>query len=89
MHHSHYPLQTVNPLSMAMLAQQLPPLPKFSGDGNLGGEEERFDEWLERLEMVASVCGWNKQAKLVNLITRLRGPAYSFYCSCTPQQRSF
>ncbi len=76
----------VNSLSMAMLAQQLPPLPKFSGDGLSGGEEERFDEWLERLDLVATTCGWSDQAKLVNLITRLRGPA--FYRSCTPQQRS-
>ncbi len=37
---------------------------------------------------VASVCGWSEQAKLVNLITRLRGPAYSFYRSCAPPQRS-
>ena len=76
------------PLSMAMLSQQLPPLPKFAGDSQIGAEEERFDEWLERLEMVAGVCGWNEQAKLVNLVTRLRGPAYSFYRSCAPQQRS-
>ncbi len=43
---------TANPLSLAMLAQQLPPLPKFTGDGQMGGEEERFDEWLERGERV-------------------------------------
>ena len=78
----------MNPMSMAMLAQQLPPLPKFTGDGQVGSEEERFDEWLERLEMVATMCGWNEQAKLVNLITRLRGQAYSFYRSCPHQQRS-
>ena len=34
----------MNPMSMAMLAQQLPPLPKFTGDGQVGSEEERFDE---------------------------------------------
>ncbi len=79
---------TANPLSLAMLAQQLPPLPRFTCDGRMGGEEERFDEWLECLEMVASMCGWSEQAKLVNLITRLRGPAYSFYRSCAPPQRS-
>ncbi len=73
---------------MALLAQQIPPLPKFNGDAQIGSEEERFDEWLERLEMVASVCGWNEQTKLFNLITRLRGSAYSFYTSCNPQQRA-
>ena len=45
-------------------------------------------EWLERLEMMAGACGWTNQMKLVNLITRLRGSAYSFFRSCSAQQRS-
>ena len=32
--------------------------------------------------------GWNDQAKLVNLTTRLKGQAYSFYRTRTPVQRS-
>ena len=36
--------------------------------------------------MVADVCNWSLQAKLVNLITRLRGQAYAFFRSCTMEQ---
>ena len=60
-------------------------LPSFSGEQpDRGGEN--FNEWLERLELVASACKWDDQAKLVNVATRLRGPASQFYQSCTPQQ---
>lgn len=38
--------------------------------------------------MVAAICHWDDQAKLVNLVTRLRGQAYAFYRSCTAQQRA-
>ena len=40
------------------------------------------------MELVASACKWDPQAKLVNLVTRLRGQAYAFYRSCTPLQLS-
>ena len=73
-------------LSAAMLAQQMPPLTKFTGE-NCDGEGEAFQDWIEQFEMVATVCRWDDQAKLVNLVTRLRGQAYSFFRSCTPQQR--
>ena len=43
-------------------------------------------EWLERIELVAGMCEWDNQAKLVNIVTRLRGEAYRFYRSCTHQQ---
>ena len=69
-----------------MLAQQLPPLTKFNGE-NCDGEGETFQDWIEQFEMVATVCRWDDQAKLVNLVTRLKGQAYSFFRSCTPQQR--
>lgn len=58
-----------------MLAHQLPPLPKFTGKA----EKDKTDgvtEWLERLEMMDTTCGWSEPVKLVNLVTRLRGPAY-------------
>ena len=32
------------------------------------------------------LAGWNEHAKLVNLTTRLRGTAYSFYHSCVSEQ---
>ena len=57
---------------MALLAQQLPSLPNYSGD-NADADGEGFNEWLERLELVATTCGWDDQAKLVNVATRLRG----------------
>ena len=34
------------------------------------------------------MCRWDPQAKLVNLVTRLRGQAYSFYRSCTSLQHA-
>ena len=74
-------------LLVALLAQQLPTLPTFNGE-NLDGDGESFSEWLERLELVASTCKWDDQAKLVNVATCLRGIASRFYRSCTPQQRS-
>ena len=77
----------VDPLSLALLAQHIPPLPKFNGD-NLGEEGESFSEWIELLELIAGTCQWSNQAKLVNLVTRLRDQAYSFYRSCTPDQRA-
>ena len=77
----------MDPLSLALLAQQIPPLPKFNGD-NQGEEGESFSEWIEQLELIAGTCQWSDQAKLVNLVTSLRGQAYSFYRSCTPDQRA-
>ena len=74
-------------LSVALLAQQLPSLPNFTGE-HLDGDRENFVEWLERFELVASTCRWDDQTKLVNVATRLRGSASCFYCSCTPQQRA-
>lgn len=74
-------------LSMALLAQQLPSLPNFSGDQS-DGDGEGVDDWLERLKLVAGACGWDDQAKLVSVATRLRGSASWFYRCCTPQQRS-
>ena len=67
-------------------AQQLPPIGKFSG-GTQQEEGETIGDWIEQFEMVAAVAQWNKQTKLVNLTTRLRGQDYAFYRSCTAQQR--
>lgn len=78
------PLHT---LSMALLAKQLLSLPNFSGD-QLDGDGESFSEWPERLELVASACHWDDQARLVNTATRLHRSASRFYRSYTTQQRS-
>ena len=76
-----------DPLSLALMAQQLPPLSKFNGD-DTDGEGQGFTDWIEQLELIGEVCRWNDQAKLVNLVTRLRGQAYNFYRSCTRDQRA-
>ena len=67
-------------LAKALLAQQVPPLPNFSGGEQQ--QEEPFKEWLAQFELVAEVCGWSKRAKLIHLTTRLRGEAFAFYKSC-------
>ena len=66
------------PIIAALLAQQLPLLPKFSGERN-DGDMETFQDWLEQFEMIANICGRSPQAKLVNLVTRLQGQAYAFF----------
>ena len=70
----------------APLLSQLPQIPRFSGDETNDGET--FQDWLEQFESVATLGGWSEHGKLVNLTTRLRGAAYSFYRSCTLEQRS-
>ena len=72
--------------SACLLGQQLLPINKFSGE-NLHVEEEAFQEWIEQFKLIAELCGWNDQAKLINLTTHLRGQAYQFYRTCTPEQR--
>ena len=68
-----------------MTPQSVPPLSKFSGEEPNPGEF--FQEWKEHFELTADLLGWNDRAKLVNLITRLRGQAHAFYRSCTVAQR--
>ena len=86
------PMPTVSTVGSTTLlpaytaTQQLPPISKFSGDEKLD-DNTTFPEWLEQFEMVANLAGWGDQAKLVNLTTRLKGSAYAFLRSCTPQQR--
>ena len=77
----------LQPATPYLLGQQLPPMSKFSGEDK-EGDGETFLEWIEQFELVAGICSWNDQARLVNLTTRLKGQAYSFYQTCNPQQRS-
>ena len=71
---------------LPLVAQQLPPLSKFTGEPTEGGET--IVEWLEQLELVAGACHWDESAKLVNLVTRLKGQAFAFYRSCDTQKRN-
>ena len=80
-------VQQSSPVSAALLAHQLPPLAKFSGE-NQEINGETFQDWLEQFKMVAAIGQWDQHAMLVNLATRLRGQAYAFYRSCTSQQRT-
>ena len=68
------------------LLGQLPPIQRFTGED--AGDGETFQEWHEQFESVAQLVGWTDQGKLVNLTTRLKGTAYSFYRSCSPEQRN-
>ena len=79
--HNNYGTSTPIPL-----LSQLPPITRFSGEEQPDGET--FQDWLEQFESIAQLGGWNGGAKLVNLTTRLRGAAYSFYRSCTAEQRN-
>ena len=56
-------------VSTALLAQQLPPLPNFSGGDTTS--EDSFQDWLGQFELVAEIYRWGKQAKLMHLVTRL------------------
>ena len=47
-----------------------------------------FKDWLGHFELVATSLRRSSQAKLVNLVTRLQGQAYSFFRSCTIEQRT-
>ena len=86
---SNAAVRDIDPVTSVLLAQQLPPLPKFSGEGNDGElGVDTFEDWLEHFELMASTLSWSSQAKLVNLITRLHGQAYSFFRSCTMEQRT-
>ena len=70
-----------------MYGNQLPPVPRFTGEED-SSESGTYSDWLEQFEAVATLASWNEHAKLVNLTTRLRGTAYSFYRSCATDQRS-
>ena len=74
-------------LSVALMAQQLPLPSKFSGN-DPSSEGETFEEWITQFELVAEMHKWNPQAKLIHLITRLRGEAFNFYRSCSKQQKA-
>ena len=72
-------------LAVALMAQQLPPLSKFNGSDL--SSEEPFQDWIAQFELVAGVYKWSPQAKLIHLTTRLRGEAFTFYRSCSKQQK--
>ena len=51
---------SVDSLSLALLSQQIPPLPKFSSEDQ-DGEGETFEDWKEQLELITThVSGTTK-----------------------------
>ena len=68
-------------------ASQLPPISKFKGE-DPDQEGGNFEEWIEQFELIAETYGWDSKTRLVNLTTRLQGQAYSFYRTCSPEQRA-
>ena len=70
-------------LAAALMAQQLPPLSKFNGSDF--SSKEPFQDWIAQF---AGVYKWSPQAKLIHLTTRLRGEAFTFYRSCSKQQKA-
>ena len=81
-------VDALSDLPTALLAQQFPPpqLPNFNGGD--ASSEDSFQDWIGQFELVAEIYRWNKQAKLMHLITRLRGEAFQFYRSCSKHQKS-
>lgn len=73
-------------VSQVLLAQQIPRIPKYTGEERQQSGET-FEDWREQFEMVATLSGRDEKMKLVNLVTRLQGQAYAFYWSCPLQQR--
>ena len=63
-----------------MAAQSLPPLPHFSGEGNLVGEDS-FERWVEHFEERATVAGWATEEKKYRLKMHLDKTAFQTYCN--------
>ena len=63
-----------------MAAQSLPPLPHFSGEGNLVGEDS-FERWVEHFEERAAVAGWTGEEKKYQLKMHLDKTAFQTYCN--------
>ena len=61
-------------LSQALLAQQLPTIPKFTGE-ECQQEGEIIEDWKEQFEMVATLGEWDERSKLVNLV--MHPPAWT------------
>lgn len=65
-----------------MAAQSLPPLPHFSGDGNLVGEDS-FERWVENFDERARVAGWTEEERKYRLKMhcQLDKTAFQAYCN--------
>ena len=73
-------------LNAALLTQQLQLVGKFSGSRG-AQKEEPFEDWIERLEMIAVAFNLGERAQLLNLTSRLEGQALAYYRTCTSEQK--
>ena len=79
------PPKEPNTLTSALLTQQLQLIGKFSGETE-GGCEETFLDWIKQLELVVEEFGLDDRTQYINVATRLRGQAPTFYHSCDKQK---
>ena len=63
-----------------MAAQSLPPLPHFSGEGNLVGEDS-FQHWVEHFEEWDTVAGWTGEKRKYRLKMHLDKTVFQIYCN--------
>ena len=78
-------MPTIDSVGSLLLAQLMPQKTKFSGESL---DNKPFDDWLTQFEMIPGLCKWEGLTKLVHLTTRLRGPAFAFYKSCSAAETS-
>ena len=60
-----------NTVSQAMLANQVPPLATFSGEGRDG---VTFSDWHEQSDLIAGQCGWSDRVSAVFFTTGNNNP---------------
>ena len=60
----------------------MPELPKF--EKNKSEEAETVEDWLDQLDIMA---GWKENAKLMHLVSRLKGVALTYYRTCPPETK--
>ena len=59
--------------------QSLPPLPQFTGESSLVGDES-FDHWHEQFEERSLVAGWSEEDKKYWLKMHLHNTVFQAYC---------
>ena len=69
--------------SHAMVTNQVTPLAAISGK-----EKDGITFEIGKLELIAGLCGWSDNVKLVIVATRLKGVVYAFYRSCSATQQA-
>ena len=79
-------LGSLQPFPYPLVPPNLPQIPNYHGGDQR--DAETFEDWVDQLELVVRIAGWGEHFKLVHLTAALRGPAKSFYRSCSPAQKN-